>query len=399
MRRSIRAGVCRRAQTAVATVAAIAAALVYGRPVAAQASGDGLPPIVDSPQIFASQPSPYYFYRDVPGSNRYVGPIDVMLNKAFNMSQATNRSRRIFRTGYGVEHVTNSIFHPIRSIERSGGWGEFFETQILPIQAVKWVAAGFDWKAADNMTWYPNYMGHLVEGGITSRRLAEKLHAQGVPMPGLIASAVTMTAAMVNEAYTHPDLTEGTGATVADLYVFDLGGILLFSSDPVARFFSEKLHASIWTGQASLAYVGGELQLANNANNLVFKIPLWFTDDVSVFWRTAVGSHLGATLHLRGGYDLSIGGGADTSQQKIDPVTGHELVNIRPSASLWLDRDDSVLASLYWSTVDRRVFTANVFPDVILPGVGVWLAVTRDRSFELGLSHRAALGLGLGAGF
>ena len=396
MRCPFRAGARRHALPALV---AVTAALVGAAPVAAQASGDALVPVVDSAQIVVSSSSPYYFYRDVPGSNRYVGPIDVLLNKAFNMSQATNRSRRIFRTGYGVEHVANSIFHPIGSIERSGGWGEFFRTQILPIQAAKWVASGFDWQAADNMTWYPNYMGHFVEGGITSRRLAEKLDAQGVPIPGVVAGAITMTAAVVNEAYTHPDLTEGTGATVADLYVFDLGGVLLFSLDPVARFFAETLHASIWTGQASLAYLGGEVQLANNANNLVFKIPLWFTDDVSVFWRTAVGSHLGATLHLRNGYDLSIGGGADTSEQKIDPVTGHEIVSIRPSASVWLDRDDSVLASLYWSTVDRRVFTANLYPDVLLPGVGAWLAVTRDGGFELGLSHRAALGLGLGAGF
>lgn len=342
--------------------------------------------------------APSYFYRDLPGSNGYVGPLDVLLNKAFNMAQATNRSRHIFHTGYSVDHVVKSVLHPIESIERSGGWGVFFRDQILPVQAVKWIGAGFDWQAADNMTWYPNYMGHLVEGGITSRRLAEKLRAQGVPWPGVVAGAVTMTASMINEAYTHPDLSEGTGGTVADLYVFDLGGVLLFSLDPVARFFAETLHATIWTGQASLTF-HPETALANNANNLVFKIPLWFTDAASVFLRTAVGSHIGATIHMDGGHDLSIGVGADTSLQRIDPVTGHEFVDIRPSASVWLDRDDSVLASIYWSTVDHRFLSLNVYPDVLLPGFGAWLAVTRDRTFQVGLSHRAALGLGLGTGF
>jgi hypothetical protein len=366
-------------------------------PLTGQGNGSAPPSLDDAEAVPPAAPS--YFYRDLPGSNEYVGPLDVLLNKAFNMSQATNRSRRIFHTEYSVEHVANSVFHPIRSIEYSGGWGAFFRDQILPVQAVNWIKSGFDWQAADNMTWYPNYMGHFVEGGITSRRLAEKLRAQGVPWPGVVAGAITMTAAAINEAYTHPGITEGTGGTVADLYVFDLGGVLLFSLDPVARFFAETLHATVWTGQASLTLVP-EVHLANNANNLVFKIPLWFTDDVSVFMRTAVGSHLGATIHLNGGYDLSLGIGADTSRQLIDPVTGSETVDIRPSGSIWLDREGSVLGYLYWSTVDRRLLSVNLFPDVAFPGLGVgaWLAVTRDGAVELGLSHRSALGLGLGLG-
>ena len=81
------------------------------------------------------------------------------------------------------------------------------------------------------------------------------------------------------------------------------------------------------------------------------------------------------------------------------PLGRWSILAAYPRASLWLDRDDSVLASLYWSTVDRRIFTANLYPDVLLPGLGAWVAVTRDGGFELGLSHRSALGLGIGAGW
>ena len=383
------------------------AAATAGAPVAAQDKGelgpDVVRPAADSSAVTMPSASTgeeaSFFYRDVPGSNQYVGPLDVLLNKAFNMSQATNRTQYIFDARYAVDHVVGSLLHPVASIERSGGWGAFFSEQILPVGALKWIGSGFDWEAADNMAWYPNYMGHFVEGGITSRRLAEKLRSQGVPWPGFVAGTVTMAAAMTNEAYTHADLSEGTGETVADLYVFDLGGVLLFSLDPVARFFSEKLHATVWTGQASLTIYPDDVHLANNANNLVFKLPLPFTDDVSVFFRTAVGSHLGASVHLAGGYDLSIGVGADTSRQKIDPVTGHETVDIRPSGSVWLDRGGSVLGYMYWSTVDRRTFSLNVFPSVLLPNVGAWLAVTREGAVELGFTHRSALGLGLGTGW
>ena len=38
-----------------------------------------------------------------------------------------------------------------------------------------------------------------------------------------------MTAAIINEMYTHPQSVRGNGSTVSDLYLFDLGGVLLFS--------------------------------------------------------------------------------------------------------------------------------------------------------------------------
>jgi hypothetical protein len=338
-----------------------------------------------------------YFYRNRPGSDQYLGPLDVLLNKGFNLAQAENRDRRIFRARYGVRHVRNSLLHPFASIGNTGGWSNFLQEQILPVEAAKWIRSGFDWDAADNMTWYPNYFGHFVEGGITSRGLAEKLRAQGVPAAGVVAGATTMAAAMLNEMYTHPDLVEGTGGTVADLYVFDLGGVILFSLDPVARFFSETLHAAVWPSQASLTLP--DLELANNANNLVFKIPIPWVDRASLFVRTAVGSHVGPTLHFDGGYDLSVGIGADTSRQNIDPLTGGETVDLRLSSSVYLDRDGSVLAALYVSAVDHRLIALNVFPGVLHRDFGGWINVSQDGALAFGLTHRLALGLGLGAGF
>lgn len=339
-------------------------------------------------------PTAGYFFRDLPGSDQYGGPIDVLLNKGFNMAQASNRDRAIFSARYGWSHVGNSLLHPIRSIENDKGWGGWLEEQILPVQAVEWFRSGFDWEAADNMTWFPNYFGHFIEGGITSRKLAEKLEAQGVPVSAGVAGIVTMGAAALNEAYTHPTLEQGTGGTVADLYLFDLGGVIAFAFDPVARFFGETLQARVWPSQAALTLP--ELQLANNANNLIFKVPIPFVERVSVFVRTAVGSHVGATVSLSQDLDISVGVGADTSRQNIDPVSGAESVDLRLSSSLYLDRRGSVLASAYWSETDHRTLSLNVYPSVLHRDLGAWLVIARDGSVQAGLTHRMAMGLGLG---
>lgn len=344
-----------------------------------------------------SASAPSYFFGDRPGLDQYVGPFDVLLNKGFNLTQAANRDRAIFSADYGWAHVRGSLLHPVRAIERDGGWSAWIEEQVLPIQAVHWARSGFDWGAADNMTWFPNYFGHFVEGGITYRRLAEKLRHQGVPAATAMAAITTMGASVLNEAYTHPNLTEGTGGTVADLYLFDLGGVIAFSFDPVARFFAQTLRAQVWPSQAALSVSSGEL--VNNANNLVFKFPLPWVDRVSAFVRTAVGSHVGATLHLGRGLDVSLGIGADTERQNIDPVTGAESVDLRLSSSLYLDRDGSVLASVYWSQVDHRRLSVNVYPGVLHDDFGAWIALARGGSVELGLTHRQGLGLGLGSGW
>lgn len=377
----------------ISSVAVTVLLLVTGSsPLSSQQAGS--PDTTTAPRTVSARGA--FFFMDRPGSDQYVGPVDVVLNKGFNMAQAVNRERAIFSAKYGFAHVRNSIVDPVGAIRDTGGWGSWLEEQILPVQALAWIRSGFDWGAADNMTWFPNYFGHFIEGGITHRRLAEKLRSRGVPFATAIAGITTMGAAALNEAYTHPYLTQGTGSTVADLYVFDLGGVIAFSFDPVARFFAETLHANVWPSQASLSLPG--LELANNANNLVFKIPVPRVDRTSIFVRTAVGSHVGATVHLDDGLDVSLGFGADTERQKIDPATGAETVDLRLSSSLYLDRGGSVLASLYWSQVDHRRLSLNVYPGVLHPDFGAWAVLARDGSVRLGLSHRSALGLGLGAG-
>ena len=337
-----------------------------------------------------------FFYKGRPyGSDAFVGPVEVFLNRGFNLSQTINRERRIFQAAYGTRHVWETLTDPGGSIQNTGGWGTFFKEQILPIQAVTWVKSGFDWDAADNMTWYPNYLGHFVEGGIIARRLGEKLRAQGVPFPKVVAGATVLLGDVVNEMYTHPELRMGTGGTVADLFFFDPLGVLVFSLDPVARFFADKVHATVWSNQVALT-LPGPVELNNAAQNLIIRPPIPFVDRASFFFRSSIGSHVGIAYHLDDEYALSLGVGADASRQELNLATGRETVDIMRSASLWLDRGGSLLASLYVSEVEHRVVTVNVFPGLLHPDLGAWLVVTRHDGFQFGLSHSSLLGASFG---
>ena len=233
-----------------------------------------------------------------------------------------------------------------------------------------------------------------------SRRLGEWFQARGTPQPMLMGAAVTLAAAVLNEAYEHPGMTRGTAGTVADLYIFDLGGVLLFSNDGVARFFSRRLNATVWQGQAAIAVPSGEV--VNNGNQLILKIPWGIIDNTSLFFRTGLSGQLGLTFHRHDGLDISAALGFEAGTMHINDVTGEEWVDFSVTAGAYVDRNGSLLVSAVASAVADRWLTLNVYPGVLGFGsgsLGFWMVLPRSMQPRIGLSSRMTLGAGLGLGW
>ena len=341
-----------------------------------------------------------FFYRDLPfGSDRVTGPFDVLLNKGFAFGLASNRDGRIFEYNMGWEHVRRSTGDPFGQIERAGGWGEFLKTQLLPLNLFEWIGNGFDWADAGDLGWYPNYLGHLVEGGITHRRLSEWYQSRGFNRAHatILAGATTMAASVINEAYTHPDeiQQDGSAATVADLYFFDPLGVILFSFDGPARFFAENLGATVWPGQATLTPAG---VLLNTWNHLIFKLDVLPGDDLDLFVRTGVGGYLGVTWNRPNGVDISVGAGVDADEQKLSERSGLETVRTTPGAGVFIDRYGSLLASVMVGAAEERAFAVNLYPGIIHPDFGMFMEVGHHGLVRFGVSSGWTMGVGLGLG-
>ncbi len=328
-----------------------------------------------------------FFFHDLPyGSEAFMGPLDVILNKGFALSQTEAQSRKVFEYPYGASHVYQSLTHPLEAIERGGGWWPFLSKEILPLSF-----------SFSDSKWYTNYTGHVIEGGIHWRRLKEWYEARGVPAAGVMSAATNLAAAALNEMYEHPGIKHGGAATVADLYFFDILGILLFANDGVSRFFAHTLHANIWPGQASLTFPSGEVH--NNANYLYFKFPWGVIPNSSIFFWTGIGAQIGLTLHRANDLDISFGVGSDAKQMHVDPVTGDETADLALSAGLFVDRNNSLLASVRVSQLRDRLLNLNVYPGVFRPfggTFGAWVSFSRDLQLRLGITNRYWLGAGIG---
>ena len=359
--------------------------LVPGGRARAQQVGDAA---ADSSAASISEPS-YIFYRPELdfGSVSVMGPLNVLFNRGFSVLHFRDQPRNIrhLRWGNGFAGVFDGLKHPLAAVERSGGWGPWLKREFLP--------SGRVWEWA----WAPNYGGHLIAGGITYRYLEEWFEAHRVPAPAFSSAAYLMGTMLVNEAIEHQGNPHGSGHGVADLLVFDPLGILLFRIDGVARFFQEGLHAADWSPQVSITLPSGRVQ--NVAQVLAYKIPLPFFKRTRLLLTLGQKGLGGVTYRFDSGLSLGVAGGIDGDLRIVDPATGHESIEPRPAGGVYLDRDDSLLASVVVGYRAYNLVQVNVYPGV-LPGrfasLGIWATVTQDNEFSFGVSSRSTLGLGTG---
>jgi hypothetical protein len=329
------------------------------------------------------------------GTDAYGGPFDLLINKGYATTQWVSSGgqdfdrRMIFENPYGWQGVWNSVRHPGEAAADGGGWGQLLRNEVIPFSTS-------DWKS---WAWASNYTGHLLEGGIATRRLTEWYEARGVPGAAVLAGITSMGASVINEAY------EGgrrgvKGSTMIDLLAFDLGGVLLFQSDRVSRFFAQRAGAALWPLQASITAPDG--RLINNGHHLIFKLPLRSSERVSLFVKTGLGLQVGLSFKRADGMSVSFAVGGESRAQFIDPVTKQEKVEFGLGGGLWWDFDNTLLASLLLDEATNRLLALNVYPGVwkIAGGqLGLWFTLDHDRNPYFGITGQKSLGMGLGYGF
>jgi hypothetical protein len=324
------------------------------------------------------------------GSQVYFSPLTVLLNKGFDHLQTVNTSRDVWHLPYGRGFrlgVFDAMLHPGRSIRHYPGWNRWIRTEVLPLSFSHRDAA-----------WLVNYTDHLITGGLTYRALEEWFTVRDIPAAPLLAASTTFAAAMLNEAVENTHVTIGASSTVADLYVFDLGGILLFNWDPLVRFFGGTLQGADWSNQATFMAPSGELR--NSGQYYVLKVPLPLTE-TRLFLRGGMGVQGGFSRRVSSEHSVTVALGADTEVRYLDSATGGESIKLKLGGGVYLDRRNSLLASLNVGPAANRV-TLNVFPGV-LPGVardlGTWFALTQEGHLVGGIVSRYALGAGIGLGW
>ncbi len=331
---------------------------------------------------------PYFYTGADYGTQALYNPLWVMVNRGFDVLQirAGNRSIVDFDYGLNGRNVAKNIIDPFPAISHRG-WGTFFKQEIFPLS---WTP--------ETARWVPNYTLHLLGGGMTFTALREWYEAHGVPLPAVFSATTIMASAFLNETLENKGVVGDNSDCIADIYFFDLGGILLFSFDGVNRFFSHELVLADWSLQPAFTFPHGDLH--NQGNYFAAKWALPFYTRLKLFSWFGMATMGGLSYQLDSEYSLSVAAGA-RSTRLINSSATSVLNNVdwAPSAALFLDRRNSPLAMVQVSNIQDYFLAVNVYPGVIPlknPGIGMFGVTDKSGHVIAGIVSTWTLGLGTG---
>jgi hypothetical protein len=312
----------------------------------------------------------------------------VFVNRGYDVLQDHIAGRNIFTFDYRLNtgNVLRNVADPFPAIS-ADGWKTWLSQEIFPLSWTK-----------DTLRWAPNYSLHLIGGGQTYSMLHEWFEDHGVPLPRLWSALTLMSAALVNESLENHGVRGYNTDALADLYVFDLGGIILYSFDWPNRFFSRTVVISDWSLQPAFTAPHGELH--NVGNYYVAKWALPFYPRLRLFSWFGEATTFGLSFALDEEYSISAAaGGAAIHLVNQSTHTVQNTVDFAPTAAAFFDRRNSLLASLQVTDVDDYFIHLNLYPHALTPrgpSMGLWTVVDKRGHVAAGVSLSRLLGMGLG---
>ena len=236
------------------------------------------------------------------------GPLWVFLNRGFDVLQDHIAPRQIFSFDYRTNtgNVLRNVVHPFPAIS-ARRVGDVPEGGDLPAQ----LHAG---DGALDAQLQPALDRRRHDLPRAARVVRGPPHARSARLGGRDGDA----SALVNESLENHGVVGFNTDCLADLYVFDIGGIILFSFDAPSRFFSHQ----VGHRRLVLAAVvhGAEGQLHNVGNYFAAKWALPFYRRLSLFSWFGEATTGGLSFKLNDEYARVGGGGRrrGSPQQRVD---------------------------------------------------------------------------------
>jgi hypothetical protein len=304
---------------------------------------------------------PYFYTHPDYGSQSMFNPLSVLFNGGYDIVQTGMYDSYLFRVPYrkSADNMIDNLTHPLRQIERHG-WERFLGTEVFPSST-----------RIDRSQYLPNYTLHVLGGGTTYRMLCEWNKVHNVPSPKISAIAFATAYNFLNEVMENGSYTGVNVDPIADMWIFNPLGILLYSWDTMAHFFSSSVQVCDWSGMPFIDPVQGKID--NASQNWAVKIPLPFIDRTRLFVYLGMSEVAGLSYSIQNDYTLSGGAGfsvGDVVESGSGSDATGRVMTIKYSwnAGIFFDKSQSLLFSLVLSNSGIYKARANLYP---LPHMGI----------------------------
>ena len=319
-----------------------------------------------------------YYYKGLGyGSESIFNPINLILDGGYGILQDDGHSHDVLHLPYraGADNVWRNLSDPIGVIRRNGV-KDFFSHEIFPLSLTK-----------SGAQWLPNYKLHLIGGGMTYRMTYEWYDYYGIPHPRIF-SLVTMGAYhYLNEVVENGDYKGNNVDPVADIYIFDVAGIILFSFDNVNRFFSQKLNLSDWSMMPSFDL--HKFTIQDQCQNFSVRFKTRFSNKLRPMYYFGNLGLSGLSYSLTDSTSFSVVVGARSKKRYIvDEATHRETVSLVWNCALFYDRHNSLMSSLFFSGMGDKMVYGNLYPGmfhIAKFSPGIWFIVSRKGHAMAGI--------------
>lgn len=306
----------------------------------------------------SEQDTANYFYRGLPyGSQASYGPLNVVVNGGYGILQVPSYpDRRVLDYPYQEwwDCLWRHIGSPLSTIDRFG-WGRFLSTEVFPTSL-----------DIERQQFFPNYFLHGLGAGLHYRATLEWYRRHNYSHPAA-ASLLTMAGYhLLSEMVENRDNREPSVDPIADLYIFDPLGILLFSRPSVCRFLAHRLELAEWSGQPGFGVNSREL--ANMGQFYAMKYPLTADRRWKAFTHFGLNGLIG--LSRRAGEKKHLSLGLGFSVKELAPAqqdqAGRALTaRLAFRAGAFYDLKNSLMCSAIYSQVPESRLQINLYPGLI----------------------------------
>ncbi|MCX7983717.1 MAG: hypothetical protein N3A63_02300 [Bacteroidetes bacterium] len=348
--------------------------------------------LVQCPHTILAQEKHYYFYKPVPyGSEALYNPVTLILNGGFDPFQMLNDREPSWKNVYWKSATTN-VWRCITApgpIINKYGWSKFVGVEIFPTSF-----------RIEEGQYAPNYALHLLGGGMEYRKMSEWYDYHNVPVPYFFGALTRIAYEYLNEVVENGMNYYPNVDCIPDFLIFQPLGILLFSFDGVAEYFSHQLSFNSWPHQVALSFA--PFAVRNASQTFIAKIPLNSTRTKSLFLNFGCFVQLGYSYKLDSEHSLTIAAGATSKGRRPLPVRNDVPSNtiiIGPMAGIYYDRNNSLLASFVFADTYFMRYRLNIYPGIISLGSlspGFFLSIDTNKNAVVGITL-PVLPVGIGA--
>lgn len=261
----------------------------------------------------------------------------------------------------GLKNVNHNLLNPFENVS-DHGLKKFISYEVFPL------SLHLDYK---KMQFLPNYSLHLIGGGYTYRKMLAWYRWHDYSNPTVFAISSYLAYHYFCEAVESSDLAGDPDAinvdAIADMYLFNLPGMVLFSWDAATAFFVNQLEFQEWTYMPM--YDPFQNSVENFGQKFVLRVGMPFTDSWKFFWEGGMETGFGLSYEIKDKNYVSFAIGRAPVGISYDGHTRVPEKLIRWIGISW-DKNRSLMAHLCINYHEEGYFRAelNINPGVINVG-------------------------------